>query len=155
MPIVITVASIVVITSLVWLVNKILPFKVCPICAGISLTWLLLIPPIFLGGLPFTNYQLLVAILMGGTVVGIAYQGEKVFDWAAENIFKFRAPVIVIGFVLAFLALQNLSWFTLVLEGVLLAIIGYLYFVEPYRKVKSGSNLTEVKRLEEEMKNCC
>ncbi len=153
--VIVAVVLILLITGLAWLLNKALPFKVCPICVGVSGTWFLATAGILSGFLSPITYQLIIAVLMGGTVVGTAYQGEKVFDWAAENIFKFRVPVIIIGFILAFLALANLSWFTLVLEALVLAIVTYLYFVAPYGRGKSRSDSIQVKKLEEEMKNCC
>ena len=49
--------------------------KICVVCAGVSLTWLTLSFLILLGLVPATDYLVLVALLLGGTVVGIVYQG--------------------------------------------------------------------------------
>jgi len=158
MPLLITTISIVVIIGFVWLLNKILPFKVCPICAGVSLTWFWLTVGLLSGWLSVISYQLIVAILMGGTVVGIAYQGEKRFKWAEENIFRFKVPVVILGFILVYLALNNLSWVSFAVEAVILTALVYLFFISPQRK--RGINIHErspgvVEDLEEEMKNCC
>ncbi len=155
MSIIVAIASILVITGLTRLINKKLPFKVCPICAGVSGAWFLMTIGMLSGWLSVTGYQLVVAILMGGTVVGIAYQGEKVFQWAEENIFRFRVPAIVLGFILVYVALRNLSWLALVAEGIILFIVTYVYFIAPYKRGRHGSNLKEVRKLEEEMENCC
>jgi len=158
MPIFIATISILAITTIVWLLNKILPFKVCPVCAGVSGTWFLLLVGILSDVLPVASYQLLVSILMGGTVVGIAYQGEKRFKGVEENIFRFKAPVVVLGFLLVYLALNNLSWVGLAVEAVILAALVYLFFISP--RGKKEINIHErssgvVEDLEEKMKNCC
>ena len=62
--------SILIITLVVWLVNKKLPIQVCPVCAGVFLTWLWMFIGMSLGKLLIANYQLPVSVLMGGTVVG-------------------------------------------------------------------------------------
>jgi len=69
--------SILVITTLVWFLNKVLSRKVCPICAGVAGTWIWMLIGILTNQLSVISYQLLVGILMGGSVVGIAYQLEK------------------------------------------------------------------------------
>ncbi len=158
MAIIITTASILVITGLVWLLNKALPFKVCPICAGVSLTWVLLTAGVLTGKLLITNYYLLITMLMGGTVVGIAFQGEKRFKWAEENILRFKALVVVIGFILVYLALTNLSWVGLGIEIIILAALVYLFFVSQPREGNEKSDLRpreKVSELEEKMKECC
>lgn len=155
MPIVITTISVLVITGLVWFLNKILPFKVCPICAGVSLTWLLLSIGMLVGVLQPTNYQLLTAVLMGGTVVGMAYQGERRTNVAPENVLKFRTAVIVPGFVLVYLALRNLNWLTLALEALVLAIVTWFYFIVPKGDMRPHTANEKVRELEEKMKNCC
>ncbi|KKU16853.1 MAG: hypothetical protein UY26_C0002G0065 [Candidatus Jorgensenbacteria bacterium GW2011_GWA1_48_13] len=156
MALVITTGSILVITGLAWLLNKVLPFKVCPICAGVSGTWFLLLIGILSGVLLVTSYQLLVSILMGGTVVGIAYQGEKSMGVAPENFLKFRTATIVPGFILVYFAVNNISWLTLVVEAVALAAVTYLYFVLPFSKsISSPRDNQKIAELEEKMKNCC
>jgi len=148
--------SILVITLLVWLVNRILPFKVCPICGGVSLTWFLVLLGILVGYLSPMTYQLIVAVLMGGTVVGMAYQGEKRMNIRPENFLKFRTAIIVPGFILVYFALMNVSWLTLAIEAVVLAAVTYLYFILPQsEKGSSPKNEEKVAELEEKMKNCC
>src|SRR3989344_7286156 len=49
MLIVITITSILGVTIVVWLANRILPFQVCPICAGVFGTWVGLLSAYFLG----------------------------------------------------------------------------------------------------------
>lgn len=157
MEIIIAIISILLITLAVKLINKALPFKVCPICAGVSLTWFLIIVGTLTGQLTTNNYQLITAILMGGTVVGIAYQGEKRFKWAEENIFRFKVPVVVIGFALVYLALENLSWSSVGIEAALLLILFYFFFISGNKNNNGPAKEVspKVKELEEKMKNCC
>ena len=156
MEIIIVTISILVITFLAWLINKLLPFKVCPICAGVSGTWFLLLVGILLGWLSLANYYLLIAVLMGGTVVGIAYQGEKRLNIAPENFLKFKTAVIVPGFVLVYFALASIGWLALVIEAAVLVAVMYLYFVQPFLKERPPVRDKEkVAELEDKMKNCC
>ncbi|MFH0712671.1 MAG: hypothetical protein V2A55_02360 [Candidatus Jorgensenbacteria bacterium] len=156
MEIIIVTISILVITFITWSVNKLLPFKVCPICAGVSGTWFLLLVGILLGWLSVVSYGLLVAVLMGGSVVGMAYQGEKRLNIASENFLKFRTAVIVPGFVLVYFALANVSWLTLVIEAAVLMTVMYLYFVRPFLKERPpAQDKRKIAELEDEMKNCC
>ncbi len=156
MPIIIVTISILVITFLAWLVNKLLPFKICPICAGVSGTWFLLLAGILLGWLSVANYYLLIAVLMGGTVVGIAYQGEKRLNIEPENFLKFKTAVIVPGFVLVYFALANIGWLALVIEAAVLAAVMYLYFVRPnLRERPPVQDKRKIAELEDKMKNCC
>jgi hypothetical protein len=159
MEIIIVTISILVITGLVWLLNKALPFKVCPICAGVSGTWFLILVGILTGFLSPITYQLIVAVLMGGTVVGIAYQGEKRMDVAPKNFLKFRTAIIVPGFILVYFAIMNISWLTLVIEAAVLAVVTYLFFILPSAKIlkeaSSSQSKEKVAELEKKMKECC
>jgi len=65
--IVITTISIVAITGLVWGAKKILPFPVCPICAGVSGTWLWML------GLRFLGYPIDIAVLAIDGLEGPVY----------------------------------------------------------------------------------
>ena len=132
--------------------NKITRWQICLICAGVSLTWLTITALMLSGLLLTTHYLLPVAMLMGGTVVGIAFQGEKRFEWA-KNLFYWKAPVIIIGFVVAYLLLINLSWTTFITELVLLGFLTYFIFLQP-----SGGKLPQgetASGLEEKLKDCC
>lgn len=156
MEIFITTASIIFITGFIWLLNKLLPLKICPICVGISGTWLLILFGIYLGWLEADSWKLIAAIAMGGTVTGIAYQGEKRFDWAAKSIFYFRVPVILIGFIFVWWAVNNLSWQALILWVIILAAVTYIYFISPALKIFSESgDPRKVEELRKKMEDCC
>ena len=155
MEILITIGLISAIASLVWMMNRILPFRICPVCVGVSLTWLLVLAGLNLGLLAADGWLLIAAIAMGGTVVGIAYQGEKRFNWAAGNAMKFKLFVVLIGFLLVYLALNLVSWVVFWAEISILGVVAYLYFIMPReieQKVKDPANIQEI---EEKLKNCC
>lgn len=69
--------SILILTCVVLVLNKKLPFQICPICAGVSLTWLWMLFGMGYGLLSVEKYQLVTAILMGGSVVGITNKVEE------------------------------------------------------------------------------
>ncbi|KKQ07331.1 MAG: hypothetical protein A3A96_03940 [Candidatus Zambryskibacteria bacterium RIFCSPLOWO2_01_FULL_39_39] len=132
--IIITIISILGLSLLVSRVNRFLPFRICPICAGVSLTWIWLVTGYFLG------YQidlLIPALFMGGSVVGISQQLDK----------KLKIIFISLGFIVAYSILSE-NWVTLL---VFLAIILLILFLFNNKNKKLNSN----KELEEKIKNCC
>lgn len=137
---------------LVWIFNRLTGFKICIICAGVSLSWLTL-TALILGGLVSSSLFLTpIAILMGGTVVGIAFQGEKKFKWA-QNLFYWKAPVTIIGFSIAYLLLANMSWAAFTIELVLLGILAYVFFPQPAIALpQTKRNISEV---EKKLEDCC
>jgi len=129
--------------------------KICPICAGVSLTWLLILAGLNLGLLVAGGWLLIAAIAMGGTVVGIAYQGEKRFKWATDNAMKFKTLVILIGFVLAYLALSFISWTIFWAAFAILGLVAYVYFVMPDGTKKGVKDTAKIGGIEEKLKDCC
>lgn len=71
--------SILVLTIIVWFVNKKLSIQICPVCAGVSLTWLWMISGMWLGLLSVLKYEFLTAILMGASIGGIVTELKKIF----------------------------------------------------------------------------
>lgn len=126
--------------------------KICPVCVVVSLTWFLISAGITMGLLKADNWKLIVAIAMGGTAVGIAFQAEKRFGWHSPMI---KFIIIVIGFVLAYLAVGNINVWTLAAEAIIILALGYLLFV---LRVGGGANASDPKKLKElerKMKDCC
>ncbi len=150
-PVLIVVSSIALLAGLVRWLNKFLPFRLCPVCLGVSGTWIWLSAAVLIGGLNWEVYQLLIAVLLGGTVVGIAYQGEYRSRFASAHPLLWKLLVLVIGFPLAYAAVRRLSWPLLVLEILILAGIGYMYFI---RKPEQKSPHHET-TLEKKLKQCC
>jgi hypothetical protein len=150
MSIIIAIISILFITGIVGLFNRILRFKICPVCAGVSGTWLWMLIGMSLGQLPITNYQLPVSILMGGSVVGIAYQIEKRLP-SNRSPLLWKILFVPAGFAAVYSAV-NFRWPVFGALVIYLGIIAY-WFWRPSQKHQGESRKT--RELEEKMKKCC
>lgn len=150
MLITITAVSILAIAMLVWLVNRTMSFNVCPICAGVFLTWVWLIIAYTIG------YQINLAIpalLMGGSVVGIAYQLEKKFrNLSAGRILLWKVFFIPAGFIAAYSILEQLPAVFL-LATVLLLLISFVLLSS--KDGTKNSRLETVGGIEKKMEDCC
>ncbi|MCL5795126.1 MAG: hypothetical protein M1338_02110 [Patescibacteria group bacterium] len=149
--IIITVISIFTLSFLVWLANRFLPFKICPICAGVSGTWIWLIIGYFLG---YQINLIIPAILMGGSVVGLAYQLEKKLpaestSWHESLLWK--TLFIPAGFVLTYSILTK-EWLISSVVIVFLLGISFLFLSS---SSKSDSNKEIIKKLKQKMDKCC
>lgn len=118
-------------------------FRICPICVTVSGVWLILTALVLAGYLRSETFLPLIALLMGGTVVGVAYQFESQ-----------RPLIIAAGMLLAFLAVRSLSFETLLLEFAVLAALAYFLFRK--RGAADGAEKSETREsLEEKLKQCC
>ncbi|QQG42291.1 MAG: hypothetical protein HYW15_02115 [Candidatus Giovannonibacteria bacterium] len=117
--------------------------RICPICSAVAGTWLALTALVLAGYLPSETFLPLIALLMGGTVVGIAYQFEKQ-----------KPMIIAVGMLLAFLAVRNMTFPVFLLELVVVAGLAYFLF---FRKIETAEpqNTKARELLEEKMKQCC
>jgi len=143
----ITIISILLITLAVWIINKILPFRVCPICAGVSLTWLWLIAACFFG---YHIDLLIPAILMGGSVVGIAYQIEKRLALPNTQLL-WKTLFVSVGFIAVYGVLTR-SWSISLASFIFLLLTTYIFLSSFV--AQSGQN-EMIEKLEEKMKDCC
>lgn len=150
--ILVTIALVVLFASIFLLVKKATLSSVCPICLGVSLTWLSLTVLMLLGYVP-NDYFLPIAILMGGTAVGIVYQGEKKFQ--AMRAFTPKLLVLIAGFFLAYLFLTNISWLTLVAAILILTPLGYSFFLRSSQAGIGVERAETIRDLEDKMKDCC
>lgn len=178
MAIILTIISILIITGIVYLVNKFLPFKICPICAAVSLTWLLISLGISGGVLFSGEWLLILGILMGGTVVGIAYQFEKKIAWLRERGVLSKLLIVSAGFLLVYFTLINMSFSVILFELLILGILAYVLFIrngippESARKIDgtggfaasapvssvpaaSSEDEQKVKDIEKRLEDCC
>ena len=159
MEIIISTALILAITFVAWLFNKVAPFRVCPVCAGVSGTWFLLTGAILRGFVSGAEYGPIVALLMGGTVVGVAYQGEKVCSWAEQHALSWKILVVGIGPPVAYLLFLSMSWTNLIIEFATLVVLLYFLFIEPSARVRSqissAKEQAAVERLTRKLDECC
>ncbi|OGD25563.1 hypothetical protein A2819_01370 [Candidatus Azambacteria bacterium RIFCSPHIGHO2_01_FULL_40_24] len=154
MPIVFAVISALIIIVIVYIFNKILSFRVCPVCAGVSMTWFIISLAVGLGWLPFLQYQLVIAILMGGTAVGIASQAEKKFPKFADKIFLFKTPIIFGGFLLAYWGVSRITLGSILIEALVLIFAAYVFFIRKSKINDSGTN-ENIEKLKKDMEECC
>lgn len=151
MEILIAATSILAITVFVWIANKILPFKVCPICAGVSGTWLWIIAGLYLGWLMGENWRLIAGIAMGGSIVGIAYQLEKKI-LNPKLLLPWKALFIPAGFIAVYsISMRQLAIALLALIFLVLVAILFLSSAGP----KSELDKTRWEELKNKMKKCC
>lgn len=148
----IIVISILAITGAVAVWNRLGFIWICPICAGVSGTWLWTLIGVLAGQLPITNYQLPIGILMGGSTVGIAYQLEKRLPPNRSALF-WKTFFIPAGFFTAYSTL-NQFWISTILGlATILAIYGW-FFLLGNKSRDSGSGL-RIEALEKKMEDCC
>ncbi len=78
--IIVAILSILILTLLVWVFNKIFTTKICPICAGVTLTWLWMLFGLWRGLISVPGNEFIVAILMGASIGGIVTEVKKMFQ---------------------------------------------------------------------------
>jgi hypothetical protein len=89
------------------------------------------------------------AFLMGGSVVGIAYQLEKKFkDLPVGRILLWKVLFIPTGFVAAYGILEQIS-------AVFLLAIGFLFLVSLLLVRKTNTRNEVASSLEKKMEDCC
>lgn len=117
-------------------------FKICWICVTISGLWFVMSALVGWHIMPFEVLQFPIALLMGGSVVGIAYQRHSL---------RWKITTIAIGMPSAFVLITNLTKIAVFIELIVLLIIAYKLFV---RSDNNGSK-ERVHELEKQMKQCC
>ena len=147
MLIAIATTSILGITLLVYLANRILPFRICPICAGVSGTWIGLIIARFSG---YPIDITIPALLMGGSVVGIAYQLEKKLP-AEKSSLLWKTFFIPAGFIAAYGIL--IEWRGIFFAALIFLLLLSSLFLSPRKQQESQKKAVE--ELKKKMKDCC
>lgn len=146
--------SIFCIAGVAWSVDRlrIFPFRVCAICAGSAGTWLILL---VLRALGITVDATVIAVLTGGSAVGIAYQGEKML-LPGKNQLLWKMLFIPIGFLAAY-ALANEHWI-LALFVILVLVMLALIFLNLFPRRRSETVDQEKKnraKIEKMLDECC
>lgn len=134
--------------------NKLL----CPICIGVSLTWLWLLAAMWLGVISYSQFIIPVALLMGGSVVGIAYQYAE-FRKQGLTKLTWLIWMIVPGFVTVY-GLLGQEWLIAGLGA--LVWLGFALYAlgigDQSGKQAGGvdkNSDTRRKQLEKELEECC
>lgn len=121
--------------------------KICPICALVSLTWFAML---VLKGFGYQVNETFLAMLMGGSAVGISYTiGKRVNR--SEVLWKlFSVPL---GFGVMF-ALINFAWISFFAMAVLYLLL-WLLFRRSYNGQLFDSGSSRETDVNSQLKNCC
>jgi len=142
-----TIASILAIAGAAWAAGRILRLPLCPICSGVAGTWLWMLVAREFG---IAVDASMLSILLGGSVVGVAYQLEKRLAGARSPLL-WKTLFIPAGFAAAY-GLVVAHW--ALLAGALVVLVLLMaYFLWPHGSAKPSSST--VQDLESKMKNCC
>ncbi len=152
MSLVVTVALFLLMFGLAGRAKKLIKMNFCPLCVGESSSWLVLTFLVLSGVLVKEDYLLPLAMIMGGSVVGIVYRLDE--SRMIRSVGWPKALITGGGFVLVYLALIYLSWPVLIVETLFMAILAYYLF---YRKPgeSEGTSNKNIEALEKRMKSCC
>lgn len=147
MTIIIATGSILVLAALAWLAGKLFGFRLCPICTGVSLTWVGLLAASVLG---YQVALIVPAILMGGSVVGITYQLEKRSHASVGALLFWKVLFIPSGFVAVYAVLSQL-WLVVALALAFIVLASLVLLRgEPAHAQKGAAA-----ELEKKMEQCC
>lgn len=142
-----TIFSILAISGMGWAAKKMLRIPLCPICFGVGATWLWMLVARSLGHAVDTT---ILAILLGGSVAGIAYQVEKRLP-PGRSALAWKTLFIPPGFVAAY-ALAAPQWILFALTSVALVLLTAFFLLPP---AAAGEQSETVEELKKKMQQCC
>jgi hypothetical protein len=120
--------------------------RICLICVLVSATWIGLL---IARGLGYPVDLSLIAMLMGGSVVGITYTLSKRLDEA--RVMPWKLTAIPLGFLIVYAALYQ--WWPIASTAAIIVVALGFYF---FRKSSSMSaRAVDATELEKKMKECC
>ena len=140
-------ASIIVLAGLAWLAGKALRSPLCPICIGVGGTWSWMVAARLAG---FAIDTTMLAILLGASVVGIAYQLEPRLAQGRSPLL-WKALALPAGFVAAY-GLAAERWGVAATASLALVLLA-AFFLLPRRFALTDEAV--VKKLQQQMKKCC
>lgn len=141
------IASLVALTVLAWLVRRAMSVAICPVCFGVSGTWLWMVAA-RLGGAVVDETML--AIFVGASVIGGA-------QWVEARLPQQRSPLLwkalalPMGFAAAY-GLVAQRWALATAAAAACAMLAMLFL----RSAPSATgDRAAIAQLEEQMKKCC
>lgn len=142
-----TMFSILAISGVAWTARNMLRVPVCPICLGVGGTWLWMLIGRSLG---HEVDAIMLSILLGGSVVGIAYQVEKRLP-PGRSPLLWKTLFIPEGFVAAY-ALAVPLWDLFAVAGVALVLLVAFFLLPPGAAKETSETVDDLKR---RMRECC
>ncbi|HKI96999.1 MAG TPA: hypothetical protein VKB51_00860 [bacterium] len=113
-----TFASIGLLTAIAWALRRAVLPRLCPLCAGVAGTWIGLLVAHRLG---VAVDPRLPAVLLGGSVVGLAGLGERALAGRSPtSVLLWKTAFVLVGFATAYALLLG-AWLGAVGGGVVLA----------------------------------
>lgn len=148
--IILVLASIWALAGIGWRAGTLLNRKVCPICVGVSGTWLIML---FLRFFGTAIDPVILGILMGGTVVGIAYTCEKRLAKGRSQLL-WKLLFIPFGFLFMFGVIKYSAASILVSAAVLVLVV-YIFLRVPAKTPAHTAPQKDAEAIEEKLNNCC
>ncbi|MBI4080998.1 MAG: hypothetical protein HY423_00165 [Candidatus Lambdaproteobacteria bacterium] len=146
-----TLASMLVLTALAWFLRRAALPRLCPLCAGVAGTWIGLLVAHAAGAAVDLR---LPAILLGGSVVGLAGLGERAL--AARPplaVLAWKTAFVATGFATAYALLIPL-WASFAFGMALLAALLTVPWLLARRATSEPPSDTQASLLVQ-LKNCC
>lgn len=145
--ILVTIASIFAFAGGAWAARKLLRIQVCPICVGVASTWLwMLIARSYGHAVDAT----MLSMLMGGSVVGVAYLLEKRLP-QGRSPSLWKTLFIPLGFVAAYGLAESL-WILFAVTALVLVLLAVFFLVQPGATEAQSETVEELKK---KMQQCC
>jgi len=145
--ILVTIASIFAFAGGAWTARKLLRIPVCPICVGVASTWLWMLIGRSYG---YAVDATMLSMLLGGSVVGIAYLLEKRLP-QGRSPSLWKALFIPLGFVAAY-GLVESHWILFSVMAVALVLLAVFFLARPAVSEAPSEAVEELKR---KMQQCC
>lgn len=146
MAIILAILSMLIIGAGAGAANRVFNIRLCPVCAGVAGTWLLMLV------LRFLEYPISIPLLtmfLGGSAVGIAYTIEKKLPPARSRML-FKAFFIPVGFITAYgIVIEN--WIMALGAIVALLVISGVFLSS--REQRQDSEKAE--ELKKKLDECC
>lgn len=122
----------------------------CPICVGVSFTWVLFLLVGFTGN---SIDWMIPSILIGGSVVGGSYLLEKKVALAGQSFLLGKTLFITAGFLVTERLIKG-SWLIAGL-GILFILAISAYYLLSFGKSATHEQKQNIDKIKKQLNNCC
>jgi hypothetical protein len=141
------IATLVALAALAWLVRRFSRLPVCPICVGVSGTWLLMLGA-RAGGFAVDSAAL--AMLLGASVVGSAHWIEARLP-PQRSALLWKVLALPAGFIAAY-GVVAAQWIPAAVAAAVLVVLTAWFLRSEQGATRDPANIAQ---LEKQMKKCC